>query len=245
MPSFSSLVTFCIVSALLSVHGGAVQLSARQTTVPNPLSLGPFPPGSTALVTARSNAKFTQKVVVTGPPAECTFQGSGEDVAMKTSDSSTQCIFAPATTSDTLSLSLLFQFSSNGVDFKDPLIVDVSTNTTGNVVSVRAVSEDSTDNDKNDSEVTIRVTPNAPSPPPPGTTDLCCSTVGTNSNPTISALAKLLGVDISDVLGNIGVGCTVLTDLGNTCSTGNTAVNCDSNPLGDGLIDVGCVPITL
>ncbi|KAJ7196624.1 fungal hydrophobin [Mycena pura] len=84
--------------------------------------------------------------------------------------------------------------------------------------------------------------PNAP-PPPPGTTNQCCSTVGTNKNPVVSAVAALLGVDISDVLGNIGVGCTVITALGNTCS--NTAVNCDSDQLGRGLINVGCVPITL
>ncbi|KAJ7194393.1 hydrophobin-3 [Mycena pura] len=84
--------------------------------------------------------------------------------------------------------------------------------------------------------------PNAP-PPPPGTTNLCCSTVGTNANPVISTLAALLGVSLTDVLGNIGVGCTVLTVLGNTCSS--TTVNCNSNQLGGGLINVGCVPITV
>ncbi|KAJ7200289.1 fungal hydrophobin, partial [Mycena pura] len=71
--------------------------------------------------------------------------------------------------------------------------------------------------------------PNAP-PAAPGTTNLCCSTVGTNANPVVSLLAALLGVSLTDVLGNIGVGCTVLTVLGNTCS--NTAVNCDSSQLG-------------
>ncbi|KAJ7199772.1 fungal hydrophobin [Mycena pura] len=81
------------------------------------------------------------------------------------------------------------------------------------------------------------------SPPAPGTTNQCCSTVGTNANPVVSAVAALLGVNISDILGNIGVGCTVITALGNTCS--NTAVNCDSSQLGNGLINVGCVPITL
>ncbi|KAJ7211581.1 fungal hydrophobin [Mycena pura] len=81
------------------------------------------------------------------------------------------------------------------------------------------------------------------SPPAPGTTNLCCSTVGTNANPVISTLAALLGVSLTGILGNIGVGCTVLTVLGNTCS--NTAVNCDSSQLGSGLINVGCVPITL
>ncbi|KAJ7190290.1 fungal hydrophobin [Mycena pura] len=94
--------------------------------------------------------------------------------------------------------------------------------------------------------------PNAPPPPPgtnslccalPGTTNLCCSTVGTNSDPVISEFAAGLGVSLTNVLGNIGIGCTVLTVVGNTCS--NTAVNCDSNQLGFGLINVGCVPITL
>ncbi|KAJ7199774.1 hypothetical protein GGX14DRAFT_467348 [Mycena pura] len=84
----------------------------------------------------------------------------------------------------------------------------------------------------------------AASPPPPGTTNLCCSTVDTRANPVILKLASLLGVVLTDDFGNIGVGCTVLTVLKNTCSNG-TAVNCHSSQLGGGLINVGCVPITL
>ncbi|KAJ7195692.1 fungal hydrophobin [Mycena pura] len=84
--------------------------------------------------------------------------------------------------------------------------------------------------------------PPPPPPAPPGTQNVCCTTVGTNKNPVISAVAALLGLDISDVLGDIGIGCTLLSVLGNTCS--NTAVNCDATQLG-GLINIGCVPITL
>ncbi|KAJ7198142.1 hypothetical protein GGX14DRAFT_666932 [Mycena pura] len=229
MPSFSSVITVCLVFAFcsLSVQGRTVTLFARQMKASNPLSLGPFAPGSTALVTARSNARFTQKVVVTGPPAECTLEGSGEDVDMivfptgffgpgptgpdgptdpndpfgpgpsgpngpngptdpndpfglgpsgpngptgptdpanptdppfpPSFEFSNQCKFTSATTSDPLSLSLLFQFSPNGFIFTNSPVVNVSTNTIDNVVSVRASSEDSTDNDVNDSEVTITV----------------------------------------------------------------------------------------
>lgn len=53
-------------------------------------------------------------------------------------------------------------------------------------------------------------------PPPSGTTNQCCKTVGTNTNPVISAVAALIGVDISDIVGDLSVGCTVITVLGNT-----------------------------
>ncbi|KAJ7227014.1 hypothetical protein GGX14DRAFT_627832 [Mycena pura] len=79
-------------------------------------------------------------------------------------------------------------------------------------------------------------------PAPPGTINQCCATVGSKSNPVIAELAALLGVDISGILSNLGVGCTPITVLGNTCS--NTAVNCNADQLGHGLINIGCVPIT-
>ncbi|KAJ7214962.1 hydrophobin-3 [Mycena pura] len=80
-------------------------------------------------------------------------------------------------------------------------------------------------------------------PPPAGTANQCCGTVANNKNPVVTAVAAAVGVDLSGILGNIGVNCNPITVLGNTCS--QTAVNCNANQLGKGLINVGCVPITI
>ncbi|KAJ7224605.1 hypothetical protein GGX14DRAFT_651161 [Mycena pura] len=169
MHSFSSLITVCFISASalcsLSVQaapGHAGELSARQVAVANPFVMGPFAAGSTALVTSDSHALFTQKLVLTGPPAVCTLQGSGEGVDMTVPGSnptSTECTFAPATTADPLPLSALFQFSSTGPGgtFINTPRVTSSTHQAGNLISIAAMSEDSTDNDNNDSEVSITI----------------------------------------------------------------------------------------
>ncbi|KAJ7195697.1 fungal hydrophobin [Mycena pura] len=87
-----------------------------------------------------------------------------------------------------------------------------------------------------------------PAPPPaappaaPGTSNLCCQSSLAPSDPVVSSLAAELGVDLTGVLGNVGLGCTLLSVVGNTCST--TTVNCDSTQYG-GLINIGCVPITV
>ncbi|KAJ7195694.1 fungal hydrophobin [Mycena pura] len=84
----------------------------------------------------------------------------------------------------------------------------------------------------------------APNPPPaaPGTTNVCCTSVLTQSDPLTGLLTSLLGLNLEGILGSIGLGCTLLSVLGNTCS--NTAVNCQSTQVG-GLINIGCIPITL
>jgi hypothetical protein len=139
------------------------ELSARQVPVSNPYVLGPYAAGSTAVVFAESNALFTQRVTITGPPAVCTLQGSGEGVDMSvpaSNPTSTECAFRPATTADPLPLSLLFQFSSTGPGgtFVNAPTIKSSTHTNANVVSIVATSEDSTDNDNNDTELNIMVT---------------------------------------------------------------------------------------
>ncbi|KAJ7208586.1 hypothetical protein GGX14DRAFT_566803 [Mycena pura] len=88
----------------------------------------------------------------------------------------------------------------------------------------------------------------APPPPPLGTQNLCCIVVANKSNPVVQGIAVGASVDLSMIPSDmmLGAECTLLTVLGNTCS--NTPVNCDSNQLGAqpaGLINLGCVPITL
>ncbi|KAJ7899777.1 hypothetical protein B0H13DRAFT_1883670 [Mycena leptocephala] len=161
MPSFSSLITVCFLSAFCSLSAQAAPSTTSHAivAVSNPYSLGPFAPGSTAFVTAESHASFTQKVTITGPPAVCTLQGSGEGRDMTVpGTTSTQCSFEPVPTSDSLTLSVLFQFSPTGSSgpFSNTPVVASSTNTLGIVTSVVATTEDST-NDDNDSIVTITV----------------------------------------------------------------------------------------
>ncbi|KAJ7224610.1 hypothetical protein GGX14DRAFT_651167 [Mycena pura] len=147
MPSFSSLITVCFISVSafcsLSVQaapGHAGELSARQVAVANPFVMGPFAAGSTALITSEAHAAFTQRVVTTGPPAVCTLQGT---------------VIPPQPNAP----SRLFQFSSNGPGgtFTNTPRVTSSTHMAGNLISIAAMSEDSTDNDNNDSEVSITI----------------------------------------------------------------------------------------
>ncbi|KAJ7205399.1 hypothetical protein GGX14DRAFT_397541 [Mycena pura] len=80
--------------------------------------------------------------------------------------------------------------------------------------------------------------------PPPNTANQCCAFVSTSSNIVISTLATLLGASLTGVLNNIGFGCTAINILSNECSA--TAVNCDSTQIGTGgLINIGCIPITI
>ena len=136
--------------------------------VSNPYAPGPFPAGSSALVTAQSHAARIQRVTITGPPATvgganavCTLQGSGEGKDMTVPNSnptSTRCTFEPATTTDPLPLSLLFQFSRVGSGtFTNTPKTSATTNTFANIVQISATTEDSTDDDNNDSVVTITV----------------------------------------------------------------------------------------
>ncbi|OCH87292.1 hypothetical protein OBBRIDRAFT_781923 [Obba rivulosa] len=76
--------------------------------------------------------------------------------------------------------------------------------------------------------------------------DACCSSVGEASDPAIANELGILGVIIQDVTAIVGVDCSPITVIGvgsgNACS--GTTVSCSSNELG-GLVQIGCVPITL
>ncbi|KAJ6523175.1 hypothetical protein B0H19DRAFT_1277041 [Mycena capillaripes] len=165
MPSFSSLITLCFLTAFYSLSaqaapsttGHAAELSARQVAVSNPYVPGPFPVGSSARVTGITNALFTQKVTITGAAGtpDCILQGSGEGIAMTvvgTPTRTTDCTLMPATTSEALPLSLRFEFSSTG-----PSGTFANAETFGNTITITTITEDSTDNDLNDTFVTIMV----------------------------------------------------------------------------------------
>ncbi|RDX56954.1 fungal hydrophobin [Lentinus brumalis] len=74
----------------------------------------------------------------------------------------------------------------------------------------------------------------------------CCSTVGSASDPSIAKELGLLGVVLSGLDVLVGVDCSPITVIGvgsGGCS-GGTTVTCTDNSHG-GLVEIGCVPITL
>ncbi|TFK82424.1 fungal hydrophobin [Polyporus arcularius HHB13444] len=73
----------------------------------------------------------------------------------------------------------------------------------------------------------------------------CCSTVGSASDPSIAKELGLLGIVLSGLDVLVGVDCSPITVIGvgsGGCSDGTT-VTCTDNS--GGLVEIGCVPITL
>ncbi|RDX40519.1 hypothetical protein K466DRAFT_583137 [Polyporus arcularius HHB13444] len=72
----------------------------------------------------------------------------------------------------------------------------------------------------------------------------CCSTVGSSSDPAIASQLGLLGIVLDGVL--VGLDCTPITIVVGTGTTtcSGTTVTCTDNSDG-GLVQIGCVPITL
>ncbi|KAJ7469627.1 hypothetical protein FB451DRAFT_1400455 [Mycena latifolia] len=81
-------------------------------------------------------------------------------------------------------------------------------------------------------------------PVTPPTSNQCCSSVQSSSNSAVSAVAALLGLDLSGLNVPIGLGCSPITVIGNNC--GGTTVTCDAPEKEWGtLIAINCLPITL
>ncbi|KAH9927573.1 uncharacterized protein B0H18DRAFT_1118381 [Fomitopsis serialis] len=69
----------------------------------------------------------------------------------------------------------------------------------------------------------------------------CCNTVESANNLSngTSTLMGILGIDVSNLLNDVGVGCSSLA-AGASCSA---SVLCCENNTYNGLINIGCVPI--
>ncbi|KAJ7662765.1 fungal hydrophobin [Mycena polygramma] len=84
-------------------------------------------------------------------------------------------------------------------------------------------------------------------PPPPVTppsSPQCCSSVESTSSSAVSAVAALLGLDLSGLDVPIGLSWLPITVIGNNCE--GTTVNCDApEKEWGGLIAINCLPITL
>ncbi|KAJ7469687.1 hypothetical protein FB451DRAFT_1400515 [Mycena latifolia] len=86
-----------------------------------------------------------------------------------------------------------------------------------------------------------------PTTTPPVTTpssNQCCTSVQSSNSDAVSAVAALLGLNLSGLGVPIGLGCSPITVIGNNC--GGTSVTCDAPEKQWGsLIAINCIPITL
>ncbi|KAJ7897805.1 hypothetical protein B0H13DRAFT_2521293 [Mycena leptocephala] len=90
--------------------------------------------------------------------------------------------------------------------------------------------------------------PKPPKTPPPPVTPpsspQCCSSVVSSSNGAASAVANLLGLDLTGLDVPVGLSCSPITVEGDNC--GSTTVTCDApEPEWGGLMAINCIPITL
>ncbi|KAF7348864.1 Hydrophobin 2 [Mycena venus] len=87
--------------------------------------------------------------------------------------------------------------------------------------------------------------PNVIPPVTPPTVPMCCASVVSSTSSPVSAVATLLGIDITDLPNvPIGLNCSPITVIGNNC--GGVLVNCDPpDAEWGGLIAINCIPITL
>ncbi|KAJ7676385.1 hypothetical protein B0H17DRAFT_1207367 [Mycena rosella] len=70
------------------------------------------------------------------------------------------------------------------------------------------------------------------------------TTPPSSSSSAVSAVAALLGLDLSGLDVPVGLGCSPITVIGNNC--GGTTVTCDAPEQEWGsLIAINCLPITL
>ncbi|KAF7290432.1 Hydrophobin 2 [Mycena chlorophos] len=87
----------------------------------------------------------------------------------------------------------------------------------------------------------------APNSTPPVTTpssDQCCASVVPSTSTAASAVAALVGLDLTGLDVPVGLSCSPITVVGNNC--GGTTVTCDA-PEAEwhNLIAINCLPITL
>ncbi|KAJ7914084.1 hydrophobin 2 [Mycena leptocephala] len=85
--------------------------------------------------------------------------------------------------------------------------------------------------------------PNDTPPVTPPDSPQCCTSVVPSSSSAASAVAALVGIDLSGLDVPVGLSCTPITVAGDNC--GSTSVTCDApDKEWGGLIAINCIPIT-
>ncbi|KAJ7659151.1 hydrophobin 2 [Mycena polygramma] len=86
--------------------------------------------------------------------------------------------------------------------------------------------------------------PTTAPPVTPPTSNQCCKGVVPSTSSAASAVAALVGLDLTNLAVHIGLSYSPITVIGNNC--GDTSVVCDApDEEWGGLIAINCIPITL
>ncbi|KAJ7692271.1 hypothetical protein B0H17DRAFT_1200607 [Mycena rosella] len=81
-------------------------------------------------------------------------------------------------------------------------------------------------------------------PVTPPTSDQCCASVVDSSSTAAGKVLGLLGIDLGDITVPVGLTCSPITVIGNSC--GGVTTRCDAPEIEwGGLIAINCIPITL
>ncbi|KAJ7128605.1 hypothetical protein C8R44DRAFT_778311 [Mycena epipterygia] len=92
--------------------------------------------------------------------------------------------------------------------------------------------------------ITLAVAIPTTTPVTPPTSDQCCSSVVDSSSTVAGKVLGLLGIDLGDITVPVGLTCSPITVLGNSC--GGVTTRCDAPEIEwGGLIAINCIPITL
>ncbi|PPQ73109.1 hypothetical protein CVT26_014730 [Gymnopilus dilepis] len=73
----------------------------------------------------------------------------------------------------------------------------------------------------------------------------CCQSTGEATDPAISKILALLGVDVSDVTALVGVTCSPITGVGAGGTSCSEQPVCCTNDSFNGVVALGCTPVNL
>ena len=120
----------------------------------NPVSI-PIPASSQGVINCVANAAYYQRVTLTWGSTTVVFAGTGEGTPMTTADGETTAQIPP--TPDAFNIQALFEFSTNGSSgpFSPATVREPVISNKGGFNVAEVMSEDSTDNDNNDSYLTV------------------------------------------------------------------------------------------
>jgi hypothetical protein len=120
----------------------------------NPVALQ-IPAGSQGTINCLANATFFQRVTLTWSGQAVVFSGTGEGKAMTLPNGDSMYTLPPSVTA--LTIAATFEYSSVGASgpFQKATVRDPVVEDKGGFHVIQVTSEDSTDNDWNDSYLTI------------------------------------------------------------------------------------------
>lgn len=94
------------------------------------------------------------------------------------------------------------------------------------------------------SALTILAAATGTPPPPPPTGVQCCQAVTQADSLAAAGVLALLGIVLQDLNVLVGLNCSPITVIGGSGACSGKTVTCTDNSHG-GLIDIGCVPVTI